>query len=134
MIPDVDESKVAGAVAQLTLYIHRKCDELAGQLLNDAAEKQGLQKPVGAEPLAGELWIEFELVKLRIRHQAKVELELAVKSARSAGATWEQIGSACGITRQAAHDRWGKLMRKPLKQVAAQPDVLDQFDPGGSAG
>ena len=31
----------------------------------------------------------------------------AVEAARSAGATWEQIGEALGTSRQAAHRKWG---------------------------
>ncbi|MFI1459082.1 hypothetical protein [Nocardia carnea] len=121
-VPAVSESDIAKAVAQLTLDIHRKCDELAGQLLNEAAEQDGIARPVGIEPLTGEIWIEFELTKLRIRHQANVDLELAAKSARSAGATWVQIGSACGVTRQAAYDRWGKRTQKP---ATGNPSRLD---------
>jgi hypothetical protein len=34
------------------------------------------------------------------------QLDAAVAAARGAGATWEQIGRAVGITRQTAHARW----------------------------
>lgn len=37
---------------------------------------------------------------------AERDLEVAVESARSAGASWEAIGRAAGITRQSAHARW----------------------------
>jgi len=33
----------------------------------------------------------------------------AVRAARAAGASWEQIGAAAGITRQSAHARWAHL-------------------------
>lgn len=35
----------------------------------------------------------------------------AVAMARAAGATWMQIGGATGMSRQAAHERWGHLVR-----------------------
>jgi hypothetical protein len=41
------------------------------------------------------------------RHEATgVELTSAVKLARAAGASWETIGAAVGLSRQAAHSRW----------------------------
>lgn len=38
-------------------------------------------------------------------------LDDAVAAARAAGATWMQIGSATGMSRQAAHERWGHMAR-----------------------
>lgn len=37
---------------------------------------------------------------------AKYEEEKAVRSAREAGVSWDQIGQVYGVTRQAAHARW----------------------------
>lgn len=37
---------------------------------------------------------------------AAAELDAAVADARNAGATWEQIGRAAGMTRQSAWERW----------------------------
>ncbi|WP_063048301.1 hypothetical protein [Nocardia arthritidis] len=122
---------VALAAAQLNQEIRRKCDELAGDLLNEAAKLQGLPEPVGVEPLGGTLRTALELAKLRIRDQANVDVDGTVKSARESGATWEQIGSACGITRQAAYDRWGKMMKSIRKATEAPKDPLEQYDPGG---
>lgn len=48
----------------------------------------------------------------RIVHTARAhsttaaELDAAVRDARSMGATWEQIGRAAGMSRQAAWKRW----------------------------
>lgn len=36
-------------------------------------------------------------------------LDVAVVLARASGATWGEIGSAAGMTRQSAHQRWGHL-------------------------
>lgn len=38
---------------------------------------------------------------------AKSRLDVAVLLARGAGASWEAVGRAAGMTRQAAHGRWG---------------------------
>lgn len=38
-------------------------------------------------------------------------LDEAVAAARAAGATWQQIGQSTGMSRQAAHERWGHLAR-----------------------
>lgn len=35
-------------------------------------------------------------------------LDEAARAARSAGATWQEIGKSLGITRQAAQSRWGE--------------------------
>lgn len=43
--------------------------------------------------------------------QAHQQLEHAVRDARADGATWAQIGLAAGVTRQAAHERWGHIPR-----------------------
>lgn len=37
---------------------------------------------------------------------ARTEVNRQALQARMAGATWDQIGRAAGITRQSAHDRW----------------------------
>jgi hypothetical protein len=39
--------------------------------------------------------------------EADAALAIAVTHARVAGASWADIGRACGITRQAAQQRWG---------------------------
>ncbi len=38
-------------------------------------------------------------------------VDLEVAAARAAGLSWADIGAAAGITRQAAHDRWGPTSR-----------------------
>jgi len=43
--------------------------------------------------------------------QTENDLDAAVTSAREAGLSWAQIGSALGVSRQSAHERWGHLAR-----------------------
>jgi hypothetical protein len=40
---------------------------------------------------------------------SKVE-ERLVRRARSSGASWQKIGDAAGMSRQAAHERWSHLL------------------------
>ncbi|WP_069167263.1 hypothetical protein [Nocardia altamirensis] len=131
----VDEHGIAAAANWLNAEIRNICDEWATKLINDAAELVGAEAPIGDTPVTGDLLTLWELTKLRIRREAKVEHEHVVAAARAAGATWEQIGEACGITRQGACDRWGKM----VKERESQPDPsfaidpLDEYDPGGHA-
>jgi hypothetical protein len=50
--------------------------------------------------------------RLRVLETQRVEVvgeqALTATHARSVGMTWEQIGAAVGITRQSAHQRWGR--------------------------
>lgn len=50
-----------------------------------------------------------EDVMAQVREQHRL-LDEAVAAARAAGATWEHIGEAAGMTRQSAHERWGYLV------------------------
>ncbi|MGK8501303.1 hypothetical protein [Nocardia asiatica] len=127
----LSDREIARAANQLSATIRRRCDELAAELLNEAAERQGFPPVIGAAPVAGLLLVALELAKLRIRCEARVDHEGVVVSARAAGATWEQIGTACGITRQAAYDRWGKMVQQLTVESEPAQDPLEQYDPGG---
>ena len=52
-----------------------------------------------------------ELVDVRAAaadvEKARGRLNDAVAAARAAGASWEGVDEAAGITRQSAHERWG---------------------------
>lgn len=41
--------------------------------------------------------------------EAETQLREAVATARHHGASWEAVGQATGVSRQAAHERWAKL-------------------------
>lgn len=45
---------------------------------------------------------------VRERRQLDTAEELAVRRARNAGYSWTAIGAALGISKQAAHRRYGK--------------------------
>lgn len=48
----------------------------------------------------GQIWLVEKAVE-QARHHT-------VRQARAAGFTWEQIGDALGVSRQAAHERYGR--------------------------
>ncbi len=60
-------------------------------------------------------------------HQLEMFLEISTDdlalAARRDGATWDQIGSALGLTRQRAHQRWGNI-----STFAGWDDQVDQAD------
>lgn len=62
------------------------------------------------------------LTRLKILKAANVDLERTVVEARAERITWEQIGEACGISRQGAYDRWGTAVKQTEqhREVAAQ--------------
>lgn len=43
---------------------------------------------------------------IAIERSARTEVDALAHQARAAGATWQQLGDAAGITRQAAQQRW----------------------------
>ncbi|BCK56223.1 hypothetical protein NWFMUON74_39950 [Nocardia wallacei] len=135
-LPVPDDQAIAGAAAELNLAIGDKCDELAANLINTLAETSDTAS--AAPPGAGQTppRLHRELTKLRIRRAANADLGGAVADARLAGATWEQIGWACGCSKQAAYERWHTIVKKfeAARRATDQPrlDALDQYDPTGA--
>lgn len=49
------------------------------------------------------------LANLReLRHEVERAEELAARRARNAGASWQEIATILGVTRQAVHKRYGR--------------------------
>jgi hypothetical protein len=65
-----------------------------------------------------------------LRELSRYESELgrlrreAIEAAREAGATWEQVGSALGMSRQAAWEYYTRAARTKLEQMAADASEL----------
>lgn len=66
---------------------------------------------------------------------AQLRLEDAVLAARAAGASWAQIGDAAGVSRQAAHERWGHQPRGGCRRDGCDcPHHLPHDCPCGHGG
>ncbi len=68
--------------------------------------------------------------------RAQALLEATVVLARGAGATWAQLGEAAGMSRQAAHERWGCIPRLgcPRADCGCGEHLLDQCGCGHGPG
>lgn len=98
----------------------RKLDEAIGHVLGDLADEI-LGRPAIGSPEWREEWEtreteagrerlrEWHLLKIQICRAAGVRETGDALNARRQGATWQQVADACGITRQAAYDRWAKF-------------------------
>lgn len=56
----------------------------------------------------------IQVLAFRIEHAAGLDAVGAVVGLRRWGVTWDTIGRAIGMTRQAAHHRWGAQVRATL--------------------
>lgn len=74
---------------------------------------------VAVEPFAGaaqakparatvEHWREVLVALSRLDEEVAEEIDAAAREARREGLTWSQIGSCLGLTKQAAHQRYGR--------------------------
>jgi hypothetical protein len=68
-----------------------------------------MRDAIGSPPLSGEEALQMLALGEVIARKANYGRQLSVRSARSAGASWSQIGAALGQTKQSAweaHARW----------------------------
>ena len=83
------------------------------------------QRLLGPAPENADDWnVAVQLLAFRIEHAAGFDATASVMDLRRWGVTWETIGRAAGISRQAAHARWGAAVRA----------ILDRYglgEPGG---
>jgi hypothetical protein len=75
----------------------------------EAAATERMLDDLDPETTAAEDLTDLRAVTVAVDHRADAERELrdAVIAARANGRSWARIGLAAGITRQAAHERWG---------------------------
>lgn len=110
LLSNPGERVIEALAAELSTTIHMRCRELA---------RKQLGRPVyGTDEWAAEISapdsderraaVKHEyMTRLRILKAARADLQRAVLDARKNGLSWRDVGRACGITRQAAYDRWG---------------------------
>ncbi len=76
----------------------------------------------------------WQLTSLRLQLAVGLDCADTVVVLRAGGVTWAQIAQAAGITRQAAHERWGGRVRDILDRYGdGMPDsVADDEPPTGA--
>ncbi len=71
---------------------------------------------------------EWHLLKITLCVAADVGLAGEVINARLYGASWQQVGDALGVSRQAAHERWGKVCDRSTVRLESEAQVLAAAD------
>ncbi len=61
----------------------------------------------GSAPAASDVDVEALALMLGLAEDIDAAIAVAVKGLRERGSSWAEIGSRLGVTRQAAHQRWG---------------------------
>lgn len=79
-----------------------------------------LERRLEREP---EAHLELVVMTRRVRDVSDVLLHDAVSSARAAGQSWEAIGSALGMSRQAAQQRFGRAPQ-PIPGTAEHRQIV----------
>lgn len=88
-------------------------------------QAQRLLGPRPSSDASLEEWnVAVQVLAFRIEHAAGVDALGSVIGLRRWGVTWDTIGKAAGVSRQAAHTRWGAQARA----------VLDRYGTGELGG
>jgi hypothetical protein len=101
---------VAAAVEKLSEFVALRCGELADEVLGRPVfgSEEWLRSRERPEEEQRETLREWHLVKVGIKVGAGIDPVGDVVNARRAGASWELVGQAAGMSRQAAHERWAR--------------------------
>lgn len=127
--PTLGGEEVAGLAEELNGAIFEKCERLAERALgipeyNTDEWVVWLNAHTTEERRSADVAV--HLVRLQVLRTARADLERAVVAARRDHVTWQQIGDACGMTRSAAHDRWGRAARQQAEKDAEDAGVFEQ--------
>lgn len=130
----------------ITLATEASIDAAAVAVKNAAATEAGriADEIIGTGPLPGtEEWeaeqstdlparrsLAWHLLSLRVQLAAGLDGLETVVVLRVQGATWAMIGSAVGISRQSAHERWGVRSAAILDPVGdGLPEIVPNDSP-----
>lgn len=106
---ETEDQAIQAAADDLAMDISMQCGQLADRILGRPGP--GTPEWVAAHTLRNtpegrrelQAW---HLVKIRIRTAVDINPTGDVVNAALLGASWEEIGSACGISGAAARSRW----------------------------
>jgi hypothetical protein len=108
---DITPAAAAVQVAAVT-EAGRQADALLGEPPLPGSLEWHAEEGSGAPAQRQRAW---ELLQLRIGLGAGLDPLPVLIGLRRAGASWEQIGRAAGITRQSAHERWAAQVSAVLE-------------------
>jgi hypothetical protein len=80
-----------------------------------------MQESIGAEPLAAAPALELIALGELIVRKAGYGRQLSVRAARASGASWSQIGTALGMSKQAAWEAHARWIDEQERQHSADP-------------
>jgi hypothetical protein len=116
---------------------------MQGDLTDAIGRLRGRLDGLAAAPVLGDPGDQGRLVAAaaQVRDAAEGVLVAAVRRARDDGASWQSIGDALGVTRQAAFQRYGRapidprtgeaMSRDPLPEATTlAAEVIDQLERG----
>lgn len=108
------ESVLDGALAaDLDAPVRAARAAAVGEAFTRAREILGGRAP--ADPSAADAWNSaVQVLAFRIEHAAGLDAFESVLGLRRWGVTWDVIGRAAGMSRQAAHARWGAQVHATL--------------------
>lgn len=120
---EISDDDIQDAAHELEDIIARTLGDLANRILGRPelgtddwhADQRRAQDDPGYRAQRDIAWY---LTKLRIARAAGTKQTGSALNARKAGATWTQIGEACGISKQAAYDRWASQLVVMLDDYA----------------
>ncbi len=108
---DITPAAAAVQVAAVT-EAGRQADALLGEPPLPGSLEWHAEEGTGVPAQRQRAW---ELLQLRIGLGAGLDPLPVLVGLRRAGASWEQIGRAAGITRQSAHERWAPQVSAVLE-------------------
>ncbi|HEY9311460.1 hypothetical protein [Williamsia sp.] len=115
------EAAARAAMDAATIEVPRQVDELMGTGPLPGTPEWEAEEREGVSATRQLAW---SLASLRVELAARLDPLPTVVGLRRIGATWELIARATGVSRQAAHERWGQ-------KVLA---VLDRYGTGELGG
>ena len=89
-----------------------------------AAFARRILRAMGLRVSAGDVAALPELLALRDEVDAQIDATIGALRSEPWHYSWQQIGEATGMTRQAAQKRWGHVLTKNARQVGGQPASL----------
>jgi hypothetical protein len=119
---DVTAAAAAVQVAAVT-EAGRQADALLGEPPLPGSPEWRAEEGTDAAAHRQRAW---ELLQLRIGLGAGLDPLPTLIGLRRSGATWEQIATAAGITRQSAHERWATKVAAVLERDQPLDRGLEQ--------